>query len=156
MRQIINHPKYCITDTGEVWSFHKKTPKLLKSVDSGNGYLTVSLCENGNQINISIHRCVAEHFLPNPENYPNVCHKDDNKKNNNVSNLFWGTQKHNMEDKIRKGRGAPQDGINNPMFGKDAWNKGLKMPEFSKEHREKLSKASKDSWAKRKGSEEPF
>lgn len=71
-----------------------------------NGYARVELSKNGKQKIFSMHRLVASAFIPNNENYPIVCHKDDNPLNNLVSNLFWGTQKDNMEDKCYKGRQA--------------------------------------------------
>lgn len=51
-----------------------------------------------------VHRLVAKAYIDNPEGKPIVCHKDDNPKNNHVSNLFWGTQKENMLDMVAKGR----------------------------------------------------
>lgn len=42
------------------------------------------------------HRLVAMAFLPNPKKLPQVCHEDDNPKNNNVSNLKWGTARYNV------------------------------------------------------------
>lgn len=72
------------------------------------GYPSVNLCKDGQSKRFFIHRLVATAFLPNPNNYPVVNHKDENKTNNIVwvnedgsidlekSNLEWCTQKHNM------------------------------------------------------------
>lgn len=49
----------------------------------------------------SVHRLVATYFVPNPNNYPIVLHKDDNKQNNNKNNLIWGTKSKNRLDYIR-------------------------------------------------------
>lgn len=62
--------------------------RLLKQVER-NGYLSVSLSKGNNIKQKSIHRLVAEAFLPNPSNLPLVNHIDENKKNNMVSNLEW-------------------------------------------------------------------
>ena len=47
---------------------------------------------------------VAEAYIPNPDNKPCVCHKDNNPLNNRVSNLYWGTYSENMQQCIRDGR----------------------------------------------------
>src|ERR1017187_2831030 len=97
--KIKDYPDYSIESTGKIWSHKRAIPRLLKQCDAGKGYLIVALFnDNGKQF-VSVHRIVAQHFLPNPLNLPNVCHKDDDPTNNDVSNLFWGTQKDNMEDK---------------------------------------------------------
>ena len=123
VKQINGYDTYFITDSGEVWSNARGPLKKLKDCDAGNGYRVVSLCKDNMQKNYAIHRLVAEYYIPNPDNLPQVCHKDDNPANNQVSNLFWGTQKMNMEDKIKKGRGAPQHGKHNGMYGRVAWNR---------------------------------
>lgn len=51
------------------------------------GYLRVGLLKNGKRKLFSIHRLVAEHFIPNPLNKPEVNHRDGNKENNHFSNL---------------------------------------------------------------------
>lgn len=51
------------------------------------GYNQVTLCKNGERKYIGVHRLVAESFIPNPNNLPQVNHKDENKLNNTVQNL---------------------------------------------------------------------
>ena len=58
-------------------------------------YYRVSLRKDGKYYNKSIHRLVAEAFLPNPDNLPCVNHKDENKLNNCVDNLEWCTKSYN-------------------------------------------------------------
>lgn len=70
--------------------------KLLKPQFNNKGYKRVNLCKNGNKNQAFVHRLVAEAFIPNPNNYPVVNHKDENPKNNCVENLEWCTQKYNM------------------------------------------------------------
>ena len=60
-----------------------------------NGYLKVDLCKNGKQKTFTVHRLVATVFISNPKNFPTVNHKDENKLNNNVSNLEWCTVLYN-------------------------------------------------------------
>lgn len=62
-----------------------------------NGYLFVRLSKDAEKKCFSVHRLVAEYFLPNPENKPCVNHIDGNRKNNNVKNLEWVTSHENMQ-----------------------------------------------------------
>lgn len=59
--------------------------------------MNVVLYKNGKQKNISVHRLVGIMFIPNPENKPEINHKDTNKLNNHISNLEWNTKKENIE-----------------------------------------------------------
>lgn len=68
---------------------------LTPSVDK-KGYEFVQLFINGNYRSKKIHRLVAEVFIPNPNNLEQVNHKDENKKNNKVSNLEWCTLIYNI------------------------------------------------------------
>ena len=61
----------------------------------GRGYLNVSLCRKGRKCRKLIHRLVAEAFIPNPDNFPCVNHKDENKQNNCVWNLEWCSYSYN-------------------------------------------------------------
>lgn len=69
--------------------------KILKPSTDKDGYLLVGLCKNGKQKTYKVHRLVAEAFIPNPNNLPQVNHKDENKQNNFVSNLEWCSAKYN-------------------------------------------------------------
>lgn len=71
-------------------SFIKKQQKHYR------GYLTVSLKKNGKIYKKYVHRLVAETFIPNPNNLPQINHKDENKKNNCVDNLEWCDNIYNM------------------------------------------------------------
>lgn len=69
--------------------------RLKKSRIDGKGYAVVSLGKNNKMVSYLVHRLVAEAFIPNPNNKPEVNHKDGNKLNNHVSNLEWVTKKEN-------------------------------------------------------------
>lgn len=65
--------------------------------DNRNRYKYVTLWDrNGKFLKTSIHRLVAQAFIPNPDNLPEVNHKDENKANNKVDNLEWCTHKYNI------------------------------------------------------------
>ena len=70
--------------------------QLLKPVMTNRGYLKVCLCKDGKHKYYGVHRLVAQAFLTNAENLPQVNHRDENKQNNCVSNLEWCTAKYNM------------------------------------------------------------
>lgn len=93
---------YCVNPCGTVMSpsYVDKSGMLrksraLSSVKRGKGYCCVGLIKNGKQVHVSVHRLVAEAFIPNPKNLPQVNHKDGNKENNHVSNLEWCTNQEN-------------------------------------------------------------
>lgn len=61
------------------------------------GYPRVKLFKDGKKKNKRVNRLVAEAFIPNPDNLPQVNHRDGNKKNNSFSNLEWVTQEDNLK-----------------------------------------------------------
>lgn len=68
---------------------YKVEERILKTGKNRKGYLQVSLIKNGIEKRISVHKIVAEAFIPNALNLPQVNHKDENKENNYASNLEW-------------------------------------------------------------------
>ena len=66
--------------------------RILKYCDNGKGYKLVYLNKNRKRKNYYVHRLVAETFIPNPRQLPEVNHKDLNKANNKISNLEWITE----------------------------------------------------------------
>lgn len=78
-------------------------------------YRRVRLCVLYQKYSRSVHRMVAEAFLENPENKPEVNHKDGNKSNNHVENLEWVSKTENMSHAVTAGK------IDNP-FGREARN----------------------------------
>lgn len=77
--------------------------RLLKPWLATRGYLTVSLTRDSKMTTRPVHRLMAEAFLPNPGGLPVVRHLDDDKLNNALSNLAWGTQTDNLNDSVRNG-----------------------------------------------------
>lgn len=70
--------------------------KVLKLKTDKDGYLVYGLCKESKKTFISLHRLVGIHFIDNPNNLPQINHRDGNKKNNIYSNLEWCTAKHNV------------------------------------------------------------
>ena len=90
---------YQISNMGRVKSLnYRRTGKegILKAGDNGHGYLFVVLCKDGKDNTCRINRLVAQAFIPNPDNLPEVNHKDENKKNNCVENLEWCSKSYNI------------------------------------------------------------
>ncbi len=97
-------PNYMVSTLGRVQSMDRKLPfrgvmrihkgTVLSQVDNGAGYLYVAL---GKRIKLSVHRLVAQTWIPNPENLPEVNHKDYDRSNNKVDNLEWCTRAYNAK-----------------------------------------------------------
>ena len=80
-------PNYIISEDGEI---RNSKGKIIKGEISNTGYRRVSLSNNDvKHKKMSVHRLVAETYIPNPHNYPEVNHKNENKLDNSVSNLEW-------------------------------------------------------------------
>lgn len=78
--------------------------KIIKPVKCTNGYYEASLSYKGVRKVLLLHRVVAEAFIPNPHNLPEVNHKDENPANNEVNNLEWCTSKYNANYGTRNER----------------------------------------------------
>ena len=87
---------YEVSDQGRVRSLKFGKERILKPGRMSKGYLFVSLYKNGEQKKCKVHRLVAKTFIPNPDNLPEVNHKDEDKTNNKVSNLEWCDRKYNQ------------------------------------------------------------
>ena len=93
---------YQISNKGRIKSFKQdKKGKILSLANKKGGYFSFVLQKSGMMSKSTrIHRLVAEAFLPNPHNLPEVNHIDGNKQNNSVENLEWCTRSHNAKHSI--------------------------------------------------------
>jgi hypothetical protein len=92
---IIGHDGYWISKLGNIYSSLKSQLLKLQINNLRKGYPYIGLHKNKKIKKYSIHRLVAQTFLPNPENKSQVNHKDGNKKNNHIDNLEWCTPREN-------------------------------------------------------------
>lgn len=118
---------YEVSNLGNVRSTSYKGVRILKPY--GRKYLQVIFCVNQVKIHKSVHRLVAEAFLPNPDNLPIVNHKDCNTFNNNVENLEWCTSEYNVNYAVQCGRISRFENRPSAKLNKE---KVLKIPEYIK------------------------
>ena len=119
---------YMVSSLGNIKSLKKGL--IRKQSDNGNGYKCISLYKNNKSKTFYVHRLVAQAFIPNPNNLPQVNHKDENPSNNCVNNLEWCDSKYNSNY-----------GNHNKKLSEAHTGKVL-----TEEHKENISKASKECW----------
>lgn len=96
-RKVDKYEQYMISSKGRI-------AKILKGDSNGKGYRFLKTPDNKR---IYIHQLVALEFIPNPNNYPIINHKDGNKENNCISNLEWCNYSHNIKEAYRLGFHKP-------------------------------------------------
>lgn len=118
---------YQISNLGNVKSLERRVVKsngviqnrkerIMNKRKSTDGYYMAKLTLNNQSKNIAIHRLVAIHFIPNPNNLPEVNHKDLNRTNNNVENLEWIAHIDNVRYSSNQGRYKGRYGEKNPNY----------------------------------------
>lgn len=147
---------YKVSNYGRIKSlgiYHGKTnnffnkPHILKGRINKGGYVLYSLCNYGNLENFTAHRIVATTFILNPNNYPEVNHKDGNKLNNKENNLEWCTISYNIKHaydnglKFAKGYSLPKEKNPNAKYTEKQIEEirkkrenGYKLRELAKEY----------------------
>lgn len=100
-KDVMGYPNYQVSTSGKVRN--KKTGRVLRHLILTKGYHGVRLYHDGNGKTLKVHRLVAIHWIPNPDNLPEVNHKFGNKDLNGVDDLEWCTGKQNHEHKMATG-----------------------------------------------------
>ena len=118
---------YEVSNMGNVRNVRRNT--LLRLSKDCYGYTQVSLYKNSIRTGLRVHRLVAQAFLSNPDNLPQVNHKDEDKSNNRVDNLEWCDSKYNLN------YGTARIRSRNTNIKNGYWT-GLSNEEYRKEYYE--------------------
>ena len=141
---------YYVSNMGRVKRIYKsgKERILVGRVHYINGYVSVTICENGKQRDARVHRLVAEAFIPNPDNKEFVDHINTNKTDNRVINLRWATRDENANNELtRQHLSEAHKGTHHSEETKQKLreiNTGKKMTD---EQKQKLSEARKGKYS---------
>ena len=159
---------YQVSNMGRVKSV--KSGRIRKLSQGKTGYLFIGLHKNKQNKQFYVHRLVALMFLPNPNNLPQVNHKDENKENNYMENLEWCTCEYNLNygthnervsktkqenpriytEQERENASKRMSGEKNPMYGKQRTHSEqtkekisttLTGRKFTEQHKNNMSKA---------------
>ena len=114
--KIMNSEDY-VDRKGNIYSFDNRPGRsgdlFIREQTTSNGYkyCNVKYCIDGEYMNITkkVNKIVATAFIPNPDNLPIVIHKNNNKLDNRVENLKWGTISENRKDDFKYHKGKPKN-----------------------------------------------
>lgn len=151
----IREVDYIVSSDGKVYSTNNiggaKYHKEISQRKNSDGYMQITVGKTGHRGQYRVHRMVAEAFIPNPDNLPEVNHKDNNRTNNCVDNLEWCTHVYNIQYSIDSGNHISTSdltGDKNPNYGNHTLKEKYKNnPELSKENQSRPG--SKNGRAKR-------
>lgn len=101
MQKIQGYEHYFVTTDGKIFSqAYGSLKELSPWLDSKKRYFMIDLSKKGTVYKHLVHRLVAQAYIPNPDNLPEVNHKDGNCQNNHVSNLEWVTRQENINHSL--------------------------------------------------------
>ena len=130
--------------------------RILRLFTDGLGYLRAQLYSNSKRKSFLVHRLVAQAFIPNPDNLPQVNHRDENPSNDNVDNLEWCDGKYNVNygtriDRIRDIRlkNGTYTGLSKEEYRKKRYQEkkdkiNERRREYYRENREKICERQKE------------
>lgn len=110
MKEIKNYKDYFATKKGYIISKKLNKVRKLKEKFDRNGYKQVTLSNEGKLKTISVHRLIAETFIPNDNNLSQVNHKNGIKSDNRVENLEWCNGSQNINHALKSGLLKPRKG----------------------------------------------
>lgn len=122
---VLDYPEYTVYEDGRIWS--NKTNKFLKPAYTKAGYASVELFNQKGSKRLLVHRLVADAYIPNSNNFPQINHKDENPKNNHASNLEWCTAKYNMNYGIGARTRHSKIDYTKPIYKETAIQNGRKV-----------------------------
>lgn len=133
---------YIVSIDGKVYSTNNygraKYHQEISQRKNKDGYMQVTVGRTGDRSQYRVHRMVAEAFIPNPDNLPEVNHKDNDRTNNSVDNLEWCTHEYNIQYSIDSGNHISTTditGSSNPNYGNHSLSEKYKNnPELAKEN----------------------
>ena len=154
---------YEVSNTGQVRSLDKYDSmnrflrgRILRLFTDELGYLRAQLYSNSKRKSFLVHRLVAQAFIPNPDNLPQVNHRDENPSNDNVDNLEWCDGKYNVNygtriDRIRDIRlkNGTYTGLSKEEYRKKRYQEkkdkiNERRREYYRENREKICERQKE------------
>ncbi len=121
---------YSISENGEITS---RFCRVVKHQVSNAGYVRVELYNKGKGRKYSLHRLLAQAFIPNPEGKPVINHKDGNKLNNALDNLEWATRRENQLHAYQNGlqkpfrKSVPLSGAHKEALCGSRWRGGKRV-----------------------------
>jgi hypothetical protein len=135
--------KHYVSTDGKIYSKHHNGQMVeMKTKLNNHGYEMITISEGYKIRRTTVHRLVAETFIPNPHGLSDVSHKNDDKTNNDISNLEWMTHKDNLNSGRRNAKisafwadktsEAYMKASYNHMMAETAyWERGMSMREFN-------------------------
>lgn len=97
-KPIKDFPGYTVTDDGKIISYKFSKPRIMRTWLQLGGYENIKLCKENKTYHFLVHRIVAEAFIPNPYNLPEINHKNKVRNDNRVENLEWCSRLDNLYD----------------------------------------------------------
>ena len=152
-KTIEGYENYMVSNLGRVKSLRFGKEKILKQTITNQNYCLVGLCKEGKTKTFRVHKLVARAFIPNPQNLPQLNHKDEVKTNNCVDNLEWCTAKYNSNYGTRNERcSKTMKGMKRTQETKDKISKAKSKPilQFNREGTKILGKFNSVTQASKK------
>jgi len=146
MRKAVIYSHYILYEDGRVYSTKRRgsTGHFVSVYVDVHGYKTMSLWINNAQKGLRVHRELAKAFIPNPNEYRCVNHKDGNKLNNDISNLEWCTHSQNNQHAYDTGLRVPRTNTGHKYIHKDGGRYRVKIKKVRGKSHQDIKSALKE------------